>query len=392
LNLPYRILKARLLAVAPEKDRAPTLLLGLTPIARLLGAFAAALRPLAAWLLTLALGAGACAGLHAQETAGLRELAMYEGPDRLKRLVDGANREGVLNLYTSMTAATVAKVKADFERRYPGVKVNLWRASSENLLQRTLTEARAKTNGFDVLETNGPEMEAVQREKLLISVNSPHFRDLIPQAQFAHREWVATRLNLFVQCFNSRQVRREDLPKSFEDLLHPRWKGRLAVEAGDADWFMAVVGAMGEDRGLKLFRDLVAANGVSVRKGHALLAELVIAGEIQMGLSCYNFKIDQDRKAGAPVDWITIGPLIARPNGAGISRNAPHPHAALLFYEYMISDAQPLLTGLELVPVSSKIESPLKGRETRFIDPKRALDEQAKWEKLFGDIFVAKSR
>jgi iron(III) transport system substrate-binding protein len=155
---------------------------------------------------------------------------------------------------------------------------------------------------------------------------------------------------------------------------------------------MSVIGNLGEEKGLKLFRDIVTANGITVRKGHAVLAELVIAGEIPLSLTCYNFKIDQDRKAGAPVDWISIGPVVARPNGAGVSRNAPHPHAALLFYEYMISDAQPFLTALELVPVSAKIESPLKGRQSQFVDPKRAFDEKAKWDKLFSEIFLTKSR
>lgn len=343
-------------------------------------------------VIVLLLAAAGPSQALAQEARDVRALAMYEGADRMSRLEEGANREGVLNLYTSMTAPTMAKVKADFERRYPGVKINLWRASSEAVLQRSVTEARANRHTFDVLETNGPEMEAAQREKLLVPVRSPNFRDLIPSALMPHREWVATRLNLFVQCFNTNLVKKEDLPKTFNDLLHPRWKGRLAVEAADHDWFMSVIDTLGEEKGLKLFRDIVAANGMSVRKGHALLAELVIAGEIPMGLSCYNFKIDQDRKAGMPVDWISVGPLIARPNGAGISRHAPHPHAALLFYEYMISHAQPLLTGLELVPVSAKIDSPLKGRPSQFVDPKRALDEQAKWEKLFEEIFMNKRK
>jgi iron(III) transport system substrate-binding protein len=338
-------------------------------------------------------GAIASAGvLAAADPALMRDLALSQAPDRLQRLVEGAGREGVLNLYTSMTQATAAKVKADFERRYPAVKVNLWRASSESVLQRSVTEARAGRLNVDVLETNGPEMEAAQREQLLQPVASTHFRDLIPQALMPHREWVATRLNLFVQCFNTRLVRREDLPKTFEDLLHPRWKGRLAIEAEDSDWFMSVVGRQGEAKGLQLFRDIVAANGISVRKGHALLADLVTAGEIPLSLTCYNFKVDQDRKAGAPIDWVSIGPLLARPNGAGVLRNAPHPHAALLFYEYMLSDAQPFMTELAVVPVSRKIESPLAGREVQFVDPRRALDEQPKWDKLFKDIFVGTSR
>jgi iron(III) transport system substrate-binding protein len=344
-------------------------------------------------LLLFFVGALMSGHIGAQESrSDIRNLALLAGPDRLKRLVEGANLEGSLNLYTSMNASTAAKVKADFERRYPGVKVNLWRASSEGVLQRSVTETRAKRYTFDVLETNGTEMEAAQREQLLQTVNSPHFPDLVSQAIMPHREWVATRLNVFVQCFNTNKVKREDLPKSFEDLLHPRWKGALGIEATDHDWFMSVVESLGEEKGLKLFRDIVAANGFAVRKGHALMAELVTAGEIPLGMTCYSYKIDQDRKAGAPVDWTSIGPLVARPNGAGVSRTAPHPHAALLFYDYMISDAQQLLAARNFVPVSAKIESPIKDREVRFIDPKRALDGQEKWEKLFKDIFVTKNQ
>jgi iron(III) transport system substrate-binding protein len=125
-----------------------------------------------------------------------------------------------------------------------------------------------------------------------------------------------------------------------------------------------------------------------VRKGHALLAEMVQSGEIALSLTCYSFKIDQDRKRGAPVDWTSFGPLLARPNGGGISRRAPHPHAALLFYEYMIGEAQPLLAKLELAPVSKRVESNLRGREVRFIDPAAVLRESAKWEKLYEEIIV----
>jgi iron(III) transport system substrate-binding protein len=278
-------------------------------------------------------------------------------------------------------------VKADFERRY-GVRVNLWRASSENILQRVVGEARAGHPDFDVVETNGPEMEAIQREGLLQRVESARLRELIPQAVFAHREWVATRLNLFVQCYNTALVKANEVPHGFAELLDPKWKGRLAIEANDADWFQAVIGELGEAKGLALFRELVARNGLSVRKGHALLAQVVESGEVALSLTCYSFKVDQDHKAGAPIDWTSFGPVLARPNGAGISRKAPHPHAALLFYEYMIGEAQPLLAKLELMPVSTKVPSELRGHELRFIDPAKVLDESAKWDKLYEDIIV----
>lgn len=320
------------------------------------------------------------------------ELAQMPAPQRLARLTEGARREGTLNLYTSMIAPAAAAVKADFERRYPGVKLNLWRASAETVLQRAVTEASAKRHAFDVLEMNGLTMEAAYREKLLRPVTSPYFRDLIPQAVMPHREWVATRLNLFVQCYNTTLVARDDIPKTFEDLLHPRWKGRLAIEVGDASWFMSIMDNLGEEKGVKLFRDIVAANGVTVHKGHALMTKLVVAGEFALGLSCYSDTVDQDRSAGVPVDWVSIGPLIGLPAGMGVSRNAPHPHAALLFYDYMISDAQPLLAKLHLPSVQGGNNPALKGYQLKLVDPKRALDEGAKWEKLFSEIFVTKNK
>ena len=318
---------------------------------------------------------------------GIAGLALDTSASRAARVLEGAKREGELNVYTSLTAGSAARVKSDFERRY-GVRVNLWRASSENILQRVVGEARAGHPAFDIVETNGPEMEAIQREGILQKVESPLLRELVPQALFAHREWVATRLNLFVQCYNTSLVKPADVPRSFAGLLDAKWKGRLAIEANDADWFQAVIGELGEEKGLALFRQLVAKNGLSVRKGHALLAQVVESGEVALSLTCYSFKVDQDHKAGAPIDWTSLGPVLARPNGEGISRKAPHPHAALLFYEYLIGEAQPLLARLELIPVSTKVPTQLRGHELRFIDPAKVLDESAKWDKLYEDIIV----
>src|SRR4029079_14361279 len=99
-------------------------------------------------------------------------------------------------------------------------------------------------------------LEMLRREGLLQAVRSPHHADLIPAAVPAHREWVGARLNIFVQAYNTPLVKKEDLPATYADLLQPRWKGRLGIEASDEDWFAIVVQSMGEEKGLKLFRDL----------------------------------------------------------------------------------------------------------------------------------------
>src|SRR5262245_38040199 len=196
--------------------------------------------------------------------ATLPELAGYTGPDRSQRLIEGARREGTLTVYSSAPPDDMLVLTTAFEKKH-GIKVQVWRASSENIVRRAVSEARAGRHDADIFETNAAEMESLYREKDLHPVNSPHITDLIPKSVHANREWIGTRLNVFVLAYNTRLVRKEELPKSYEDLLHPRWKGRLGIEASDLDWFAGVVNGMGEAKGLKLFRDIVAINGLSVR-------------------------------------------------------------------------------------------------------------------------------
>src|SRR5262249_59138244 len=118
-------------------------------------------------------------------------------------------------------------------------------------------------------------MEGMVSDQVLQKLMTPVSRELMPQETFAHGQWIATRLSVFAGAYNTNVIKRADAPKTYEDLLHPRFKGKLAVEAEDANWFMSVVLSMGEEKGLKLFRDIVAANGMSVRKGHPLLANLL---------------------------------------------------------------------------------------------------------------------
>src|SRR5262245_64878813 len=101
----------------------------------------------------------------------------------------------------------------------------------------------------------------------------------MPQAKQPHGEYVGVFFNLFAAAYNTSLVRAEEVPKSYEDLKHPRWKGRLAIEADDAPWFAAIASTMGEQRALALFHDIVRTNGMSVRKGHTLLANMVTAGD-----------------------------------------------------------------------------------------------------------------
>ena len=163
----------------------------------------------------------------------------------------------------------------------------------------------------------------------------------------------------------------------------------LGIEAKNQDWFAAVVDINGGgEKGLKYFRDLVAINGVSTRKGHSLLTNMVVSGEVPMALTVYNYMPAQAKAKGAPIDWFALEPAVARSNAVGVARKAPHPAAALLFHEYMLTDAQPIFTSLDYVPTNTKVGSPLKGVKIMITDPIRTLDEDKKWSKLFDDMIV----
>jgi len=344
-----------------------------------------------AWLLACAVVPGAACG-QAAARGSMAELAQYEGADRTQRLIDGAKKEGNLSIYTSAQGDDMGPLVAAFEKKY-GVKVSVWRAGSEKVLQRAVTEARGNRFTVDIVETNGPELESMHREKVFQAIKSPYLSQLIPQALRPHGEWVGTRLNVFVQAYNTKLVKKEELPKTWDDLLNPRWKGRLGIEAEDQDWLAGVVSELGEARGTKVFKDIVAANGMSVRKGHTLLTQLVASGEIPFALTVYNYKAEQLKDKGAPIDWLSIGTPIARPNGVGVARNAPNPHAAILFYDFEISEeGQKILAGRDFVPTSTKVESPFNKGPLKFVDARMMLDEYEKWTKLYEEIFSAKGR
>src|SRR5262245_53472641 len=163
-------------------------------------------------------------------------------------------------LYSSLTQEDQLKLVEDFKRRY-GVTLKFWRASNTNILQRALNETRGGKFDFDVLETNAPQIEALRREGLLQNMNSPFVEEvLLPQTVPAHREWVPDRLNLLVYAYNTNAVKRGEVPKSWQDLVDPRWKGRIGMEKTNVEWFAAIVKSMGEPAGLDFFRRM-ADNG-----------------------------------------------------------------------------------------------------------------------------------
>ena len=341
----------------------------------------------------LALGAAAAAlGLAASVLAADASLAQYEGADRMEKIVAAAKKEGTLTLYTTIAEKDLPVILKPFEQKH-GIKVNVWRAGTDKVLQRTVTEANARKYEVDAIHFGSPEMEALSREKILQAVSSPVHKDLMPGAVPAHREWAATILSVWVQAYNTSVVKKADLPKTYQELLDPKWKGKLGIEAKNDDWFATVVHLLGgEDKGLAFFRELVARNGISPRQGHTLLNNMVVSGEVPLALTVYNYMPEQAKKKGAPIDWFAIEPAVARSNAIGVARRAPHPNAALLFYEYLLGpEGQNAMVSVDYVPTNTHVASPLKGVRIIQTDPIRTLDESPKWSKLYDETILKKA-
>ena len=327
----------------------------------------------------------------AQVPEGIIELSGYVGSDREQILIEGAKKEGGLTLYTSQQLSDTNPIVEAFEKRY-GIKVKVWRSGPDNVVPRILNEAKSKRFEFDVVETEGQALEALQREKQLQPVKTPYLQDLLPQALRPHGEWVGTRLLIFAQAYNTNLVKKEDLPKSWQDLANPKWKGKLGIEIKDDEWFYSLIQQMGEERGLKLFREIAASSGFSVRKGHTLLTNMVASGEVPLALTVYNSRVEQLKNKGAPIDWFVLQPAIAQVNGAGVSRNAQHPYSALLFFDFLLSEAQAILAKRDVVSVSKKYPSPLSSFPFLETDPAKLLEQGEKWTRLYQEIISANPR
>ena len=323
----------------------------------------------------------------AQSPAQNAAIFQYRGADRDARLVERAQEEGRVVLYMALAQTESRTLAAAFEKKY-GIRVVLWRALSDRVVRRVISEAQAGRHTVDVIEASGAEMEMLAREQLLAGFHSPHLVDLPADAIPAHRTWFPDRLLFYVVAYNTTRVQRAEIPTTYDGFADPRWKGRIAVEATDAEWMATLIKTGRAGNGMDFFRKL-SALGPDVRRGHILLANLVAAGEVPVALTAYRSTVVPLKRKGAPIDFVPVQPVVAKHVGIGVTKHAPHPHAALLFADYVLSpEGQRLLESFGYVPASARVPSALHNFPFTLLDPATVLDEQVKWEQIWTDLFL----
>ena len=347
-------------------------------------------RPIVRCVLQGLILSAACAPIAgAQSPEKNAAVYLYEGGDRTERLIERARQEGTLVVYTSLATSESVPLTQAFEKKY-GVKVQLWRSLSDAVVQRALNEAKARRHNVDVIETNAPELEALARERVTARFFSPHIADIPSWGVPPHRMWISDRVDYFVVAFNTAKVRREELPATYEGFLDPKWKGRIGLEATDQEWLAGLAKHWGEKRALEFFRGLVAMKP-DVRKGHVLLSEMVAAGEVPVSLTNYASNADSMKRRDKPIDWKPVEPVIGRPQAIGLAANAPHPNAALLFADFVLSpEGQQLFNSMGRFPSSQKVKSNIGGFPYLMLDPITLIDEDEKWLKFWNELVMAK--
>jgi iron(III) transport system substrate-binding protein len=326
---------------------------------------------------------------YAQQSAPGKNDAIYQyqGADREKRLVDNARKEGMLMWYTSMAPTEARPIAEAFEKKY-GIKVELWRGPNEKLIQRAITEAKSHRHTFDVIETNATETEILSREGLLSAFHTPYAADFPAEAIPKHRMYLPDRFNYLVTAYNTHKVKAHDLPKTYEGFADPKWKGRVAIESGDWDWMATLNDTMGAQKGKAYFATLSEMRP-DLRKGHPLLAQLVGAGEVEIGLTTFLSNVLSGKKHGTPIDFVPVQPVLAIPFGLGVAKYAPHPHAAVLFADFVLSpEGQEVLNKLGRLPASKTVKDSPVNFPYMVLDVDASLRNSGARETAWNELFI----
>jgi iron(III) transport system substrate-binding protein len=303
-------------------------------------------------------------------------------------LKEKAEAEGKMMFYATFNAADSKTLIDAFKQLYPKIDAVFYRSTDSALMERILTESRAGQTLWDVVVTTSFYGHNLKKRGLLATYDSPErkfYRDGYKDPQAT---WTSTYTNYGAFGYNTRDVPKASVPKSFADLLKPEWRGHIGLEGRPYEWFGTTLKAMGDEKGMAYMRQL--AKQTQLRTGRTLLAQLVAAGEFKGALAAYSQTFEALKPSGAPVDWVYLNPVFANIHPTGVAAKAPNPNAARLFLDFLLSRrGQEVIRGMNRIP--DRIDVTLDPRWTEGVKPAFAptevLENFERYGKLFHEIF-----
>lgn len=312
-------------------------------------------------------------------------------PNNHESIIEGAKKEGALVLYTSMTVDQAQKLNDAFRAKYPFLQIGMFRAVGERLLTKIITEAQAGKFDFDVVQSAETQAYFLKRRNLLAKYFSPEAKNL--QKGFFDGEgfWSAVYMMPNVIGYNTRLVKRSEVPRSDEELLHPKWHGKVGMDHTKPEWFAWKVKRMGEEKGIAYMRKL-GAQEFRLYTGLTILTGLLAAGEFPLVLNTYIHNAEDAKRKSAPVDWVAQDPVFTKFQPIGIGAKAPHPNAGKLFIDFMLSEeGQKIIVSFGRMPTRRGVTSMVPGADklNYVVDEISAADDYNKNYEQFRTIFGA---
>jgi iron(III) transport system substrate-binding protein len=253
-------------------------------------------------------------------------------------LVKAANKEAVLTIYGGATLQHMTLLSENFNRIYPGIKVQYLRKSGSSLFELIVRELRAKAYNADAYVPLSVDQAIYLAErKLLARHASPERAGFSDQAKDREGYWTTLYQTGHVYAYNTRQVSAKEAPRAYEDLLQAKWKGRIMMDEEEDLWYASVLEIMGKEKGQSFMRGLAQQQPV-FQGSKTLMMQLLCAGEVALAFPV-NFNQAHDaKKRGCPSDFSVIEPQTQRPPFViAMAQNAPHPAAARLFIDFLLA-------------------------------------------------------
>jgi len=309
------------------------------------------------------------------------------------KLIEGAKKEGKLLWYVVFSLPDANAVMNGFNRKYPFIKTEIYRAGSQVMVNKVLTEIKAGRNVFDVIDNDMLESFAFKEKGVFGKYLSPQRKFYLEGDKDPEGYWTGIYANKVVMGYNTRLVPPQDVPKTYEDLLAPRWKGKMAMDSKSYYEFAVWLQIMGGgDKGLAYMKKL-SDQGIQFRSGRTLIGSLLAAGEFSLGLALFNTTVEFQKSQGAPVDWVALEPVIDKTHALGVSAHAPHPNAARLFVDYVLSrEGQEIIAKSFRTPTRIDVDAivpKLKCNDKKKVPPDMNIARDfEKYVKLYNTVLM----
>jgi len=285
------------------------------------------------------------------------------------KIVEAAKKEGKLVAYVSMLTENATALLAEFKKKYPFIDTSLYRANTQKLLPKIQLEARTQQHQADVISATFTIWNELTRGKLIMKYDSPERSRFPADLKDADGYWNILHLGVQGMAYNTKMVAPDIAPKSYEDLLHPRWRPKqIAMDYRDSSWMAVMLEIMGEAEGIAFMKKL-AAKDLYMRENKNLLTQLLAAGEFPVLANTYLETFAKIQKAGAPIEWVAgRNPIPASTHLLGIYAHARHPNAAKLFVDFLLSREGQSLTAnvIGTYPANPDVESELRKKTAGY--------------------------